>query len=140
SALLFACSIRKPTSPVILVEVVTASVLVYLVATEERPRVFRALDLPPVRFTGRISYSFYLLHMVGLAVATMIAPASSLAELLLAISITLPMAWVSWKYIEIPFLHLRASRKSEHPHDVVADDCRLHDSVRQTTASTRIVD
>src|SRR5262249_13189584 len=114
--------------------------IVYLVATEERARVFRALDLPPVRFIGRISYSFYLLHMVGLALAAMIAPASSLARFLLATSITLPMAWVSWKYIEMPFLHLRSSKKSQHPHNVMADDRGLDDSMRRPTASTRIID
>lgn len=117
-ALLLACGLRKQTSPVILVEVATASMLVYLVATEEYTRAFRVLDLPPVRFVGRVSYSFYLLHMIGLALAEAVAPGSALAQFFLAVGITLPMAWVSWRFVEMPFLRLRASRKSEHTYNV----------------------
>ena len=139
-ALLFICSIRKQTSPVILIEVVSASVLVYLVAVKECLKVFAVLDLFPVRFIGRISYSFYLLHMVGLAFAAMIAPSSRLTQFFLAVIITAPMAWMSWRFIEVPFLRLRALRRSEHPHNIVADDSRLHNSMCGTATSARIID
>jgi peptidoglycan/LPS O-acetylase OafA/YrhL len=32
------------------------------------------LDLPPVHFVGRISYSFYLLHLIGLSLALRFEP------------------------------------------------------------------
>jgi exopolysaccharide production protein ExoZ len=118
--LLLACGLHKQTSPTILVEAVAASMLVYLVATENHSRLFSALDLPPIRFVGRISYSFYLLHMIGLAVAIAVAPNSSFTQFLVAVLVTLPLAWISWRCIEIPFLRWRATRRAENTRDFAA--------------------
>ena len=59
---------RKQTAPVLMLECVCAACLVSLIAW--RPvALFRPLDLGVVRFYGKISYSFYLLHLLGILFA-----------------------------------------------------------------------
>jgi peptidoglycan/LPS O-acetylase OafA/YrhL len=77
--------------------------------------VFRPLDFALVRFYGRISYSFYLLHVLGMLFASRIVgtalsglPVSlgTVAMTLLTILLTTPAAYVFWRYIEMPGLNL----------------------------------
>jgi exopolysaccharide production protein ExoZ len=78
-----------------------------------------------VRFYGRISYSFYLLHMIGVAVAVnMIGDLRwpnlllVIASFALSIAIATPLAWVFWKFIEMPFISL--GKKTRPARDVRA--------------------
>jgi exopolysaccharide production protein ExoZ len=108
------CASRKQTAPLIALECASSALLVLLVAYRPTVGLFRILDLFIVRFFGRISYSFYLLHPVGVVLAIRSVEASGDLSLMaiaattaLAIVITTPIAWLSWRYIEMPFISLR---------------------------------
>jgi peptidoglycan/LPS O-acetylase OafA/YrhL len=107
------CGTRKQTAPILLIECLSAAWLVALIAW--RPvAIFRPLDLSVVRFYGRISYSFYLLHVLGMLFANrlLLLTGVSLAGLpvsvgtvaltALSVIITTPAAYLSWRFIEMP--------------------------------------
>jgi len=112
-ALFLFCALRKQNSILIMLECTSASILIMMLAFSDRIRPFRILDAPIVRFYGRISYSFYLLHPIGIAVAFRILDTNSLpvgaaiaATGLTAIAVTTAIAWPSWRFIEKPFVAL----------------------------------
>jgi exopolysaccharide production protein ExoZ len=107
---LVVCGIRKQTSFLNLAESLASGALILLVATNATSKLFAVLDLPPVRFVGRISYSFYLLHVIGLSLALRFEPQGTLALFVLGVLCTIPLAWISWRCVEVPFMRLaRAS-------------------------------
>ena len=75
-----------------------------------------ALDFIAVRFLGTISYSFYLLHMIGLAIATRLLPVEldpvirAAVLFLAALLITTPAAWLMCRFVEVPFIDLGRRR------------------------------
>ena len=84
-----------------------------LVAYQMTAAWFRFLDLSIIRFYGRISYSFYLYHMIGvllgvrlLGSAEIALPLKILIELVLAVVLTTPVAWLSWRFVEKPLIAL----------------------------------
>ncbi len=112
-ALFCFCGLRKQTALIIMLECVSAGLLLVLVAFVDSIRLFRLLDAPIVRFYGRISYSFYLLHPIGLAIAlrgldtaSLPAAAAIAATGVTAIAATTAMAWLSWRAVEKPFVAL----------------------------------
>jgi peptidoglycan/LPS O-acetylase OafA/YrhL len=123
--LFWACSFFKPEGIwTALVECVSAATLVMLVAYRTDARLFSPLDLPIVRFYGRISYSFYLLHPLSLWTTARLTShlyeydSSLPVTLILAISFlfslmfTTPLAYLSWRYVERPALRWRSARQS----------------------------
>lgn len=91
-----------------------ASIL--LIATRQQGVVARALDLRPVRWMGEISYSVYLWHLpvILLLVKTGVARGENHAglglNLLLVFAVTVPLAHLTWKYVERPAMaHKRRS-------------------------------
>ncbi|MFT4116528.1 acyltransferase family protein [Bradyrhizobium sp.] len=108
--LLLYCGLQKQTAPVILLEACSSGLLIALIAFSPAQRGFRLLDRPAIAFFGRISYSFYLLHMIGLSLAARIGTiagwpiASIVLTTILCVLLTAPMAWVSWRFIEKPFI------------------------------------
>jgi len=77
----------------------------------------RLLSIPPMRWIGLVSYSFYLWHWPVLAFANYLLMEAPPWPLGLALMIpALGMAWVSWRYVERPFrTHAadpRATRRS----------------------------
>lgn len=105
-AVLVFCGTRKQTPLLNLGESLAAGALIILIVTDPTSKLFAPLDLPPVRFVGRISYSFYLLHVVGLSLALRFGPKSTLPLFGLAVLCTIPMAWISWRCVEVPFMKL----------------------------------
>jgi peptidoglycan/LPS O-acetylase OafA/YrhL len=112
-ALLLFCALRKQNPIVMMLECTSASVLIMMIAFSDWIRPFRILDVPIVRFYGRISYSFYLLHPIGIAVAFRILDTNSLPvgaalaiTALTAIAVTTVMSWPSWRLIEKPAIAL----------------------------------
>jgi peptidoglycan/LPS O-acetylase OafA/YrhL len=106
---LVVCGTRKQTPLLNLGESLAGGVLVLLVATNSTSKLFAVLDLPPVHFVGRISYSFYLLHVIGLALALRFEPRGAFSLFVLGVLCTVPLAWISWRCIEIPFMRMAKS-------------------------------
>ena len=75
---------------------------------------FRPLDTGPARFFGAVSYSFYLLHLLGVSIAIRLLDPLGLyaggmaistvvvLTTLVAILLTAPVAWLSRRWIEVP--------------------------------------
>ena len=104
------CAIRKQTAPVILLEVWGSAWIIASIAFGPPNAVFRPLDYWLVRFYGRISYSFYLLHPLGIMLAIQCLSHFGLQPnvgtivlaTVLAVLLTTPLAWLSWRMIEVP--------------------------------------
>jgi peptidoglycan/LPS O-acetylase OafA/YrhL len=109
----------------LLAECLSSATLVALIAYREGERIFAPLDYPLVRFYGKISYSFYLLHPLSLWFAAWVAdhvqrlsdlPVSvvALVAAVCSVAATTPFAYLSWRYVEIPFVSLgKSARRQE---------------------------
>ena len=122
-ALILVCWLRKQTAIVVFLESFGSATLIFLVAANSGDRLFAVLDSIVVRFFGRISYSFYLLHMIGLSLAVRTVPPSSILYFVFGVAYTAPMAWLSWRLVEKPFISLgrrfdvnHFAGASYHPH------------------------
>jgi peptidoglycan/LPS O-acetylase OafA/YrhL len=117
SVLLFwYCGTSKQTAPVLLIECLSAAWLVLMVAWQPLA-FFRPLDSGAVRFYGKISYSFYLLHVLGMLFANRLLaltmfphmglPISISAIVVTALSvlITTPAAYLLWRFVEVPCIN-----------------------------------
>lgn len=103
----------------------SAAILVALIISFPTAAVFRPLDFKIIRFYGRISYSLYLLHMLGIGAAFRIFQtlgfdsfalppfAGALVTTGLAIVCTTPLAYLSWRFVERPFLSLASAKTLE---------------------------
>jgi peptidoglycan/LPS O-acetylase OafA/YrhL len=107
------CGTHKQPALVLLLECASAAWLVALIAW--RPvAIFKPLDFGPVRFYGKISYSFYLLHVLGMLFADRLLTLAgvSLSGLpvsvgtitltVVSVMVTTPAAYLSWRFIEMP--------------------------------------
>ena len=96
-----------------------AFAFVLFVAVERHSWLHRILNSPVARFYGRISYSFYLLHFIVLyTIAAAVLPHFddptarshylSLSFFLIVTSVVAvtPLAYASWRWIEVPFIRL----------------------------------
>ena len=98
-----------------------ASALILLAVTRSpASRVGRVLGAAPLRFFGKYSYALYLVHqpMILALRETSLAPrrmmswrggalGADLTFLALALTASVGVAWLSWRYWEEPFLRLR---------------------------------
>jgi peptidoglycan/LPS O-acetylase OafA/YrhL len=108
------CGTRTQSALVVMLECMSAATLVMLIAYRPTAGLFDPLDFKLSRFYGRISYSFYLLHLLGIlfvarAVAILDLPLSSLPKsaatillTLVSIVMTTPAAYLSWRFVEVP--------------------------------------
>jgi peptidoglycan/LPS O-acetylase OafA/YrhL len=112
------CGTRTQSSLVLMLECTSAATITALIAYRPNMALFAPLDFKLVRFYGRISYSLYLLHPLGMLFAyraidppTLHAwgmPLSLTVVLttLAAILFTTPAAWLSWRFVEMPAIGL----------------------------------
>jgi peptidoglycan/LPS O-acetylase OafA/YrhL len=106
---------RKQTAYTILVATICATALISLTAASGRRTLLGiVLDTSVVQFLGKISYSFFLLHMIGLWVAAHILPRMPplpyvLSGFVVGAAVTVPMAWLLWRFVEVPFILLGRS-------------------------------
>jgi peptidoglycan/LPS O-acetylase OafA/YrhL len=116
------CSFFKPTGTwALLVQCVTSAVFVGLVAYRGDIALFALLDRPVVRFYGKISYSFYLLHPLTLWSAGWLSqrligqfdslPVSLIlfAVFVFSVAAITPLAYASWRFVERPAMNMRSS-------------------------------
>jgi peptidoglycan/LPS O-acetylase OafA/YrhL len=108
------CGSRTQSGIVLALECLAAATFVILVVWQPAAPLFRVLDARPVRFFGSISYSFYLLHLLGMSVAFRLLhplelyaagmPVSAVTVLasIASILLTAPVAYLSWRLIEVP--------------------------------------
>jgi peptidoglycan/LPS O-acetylase OafA/YrhL len=120
------CSFFKPTGTwTLLVQCLSAATVVMLIAWRAEATTFAPLDLAVVRFYGKISYSFYLLHPLTLWGADRLMDNSIarfetvpmtlvvIAAFVGSVIAVTPLAWLSWKFVELPAMNrLRAARAS----------------------------
>jgi exopolysaccharide production protein ExoZ len=59
----------KQTAPILALECLSAAILIMLIAWRQDMVLFKPLDFKLIRFYGRTSYSFYLLHPLGMLFA-----------------------------------------------------------------------
>ena len=112
---LVAGMLKQDAGLMILMDCIGGALLVLAISQWPYQRMMKPLDWPPVRFYGRISYSFYLLHM--LTVAPAIALGARLFEdlnpwttamtlsMLTILAAAVP-ALACYKLIEIPGMNL----------------------------------
>ena len=109
------CGTRHQSGLLLAVECVAAAGLVMLIVWQPLA-IFSPLDWAPVRFYGRISYSLYLLHLLGILFASRLIAFVGLSiagsttgyaiVMALAILITTPVAYLSWRFIEVPCVNI----------------------------------
>jgi peptidoglycan/LPS O-acetylase OafA/YrhL len=121
-AVMVIVAVRKQTAVTIFFETACASVLICLAAFgPAKLLALRPFDLGVARFYGRISYSFYLLHMPALGIAVRLLPSGqppvvgAAILFLTALSITTPAAWLMWRFIEVPFIAFGRRRMVRWP-------------------------
>jgi peptidoglycan/LPS O-acetylase OafA/YrhL len=113
----FFCGFKKQTAPILALETVSASVIVAITAYRNIS-LLRILDLKALGLYGDISYSFYLLHMIGVGAAFRLINAGHMPQLVgfsiicfAAIVITTSLAYLSWRIIELPPMRFARSWK-----------------------------
>jgi peptidoglycan/LPS O-acetylase OafA/YrhL len=133
---------RTQSALVLLLECLSAAAVIALIAWRPAMTLFRPLDLGLVRFYGQISYSFYLLHLIGISLTfRLVEPATwnaagiplSLTVILttaISILLTTPVAYLSWRFIEVPAVDLGKSfgNRQKAVSSVGAEDARLAES------------
>ncbi len=108
------CGARTQSALVMMLECLSAGTLIMLVAWRQDLVPFKVLDFKLVRLFGRISYSFYLVHPLGMWLAFRELNPSALHAwgmplsvtivftTLVAIIFTTPAAWLAWRLVEMP--------------------------------------
>ncbi|AXC11536.1 acyltransferase 3 [Acidisarcina polymorpha] len=86
--------------------------LVILVAVQPRSLLYRGLSLRPLRWLGRISYGAYVLHDIPHVfyshIGIRLAPTHPrIAVATVALISSIGLAWLSFRYLESPFLNLK---------------------------------
>ena len=86
--------------------------LLILVALQPGTVVYRVFRLRPLRWLGRISYGAYVLHDIPhfmyAKVAERLVPSHQvIATTLIALCSTVLLAWLSFRFLETPFLDLK---------------------------------
>jgi peptidoglycan/LPS O-acetylase OafA/YrhL len=129
-----ACSFFKPTGNwSLLAECLSAATLVMLIAYRSDATTFKPLDWGVVRFYGRISYSFYLLHPLSLWTVNWVTsggyqqfptvPVSLIVVVgfLYSLVFATPLAWLSWRFVELPAMNrLRSAPESRYGPPITA--------------------
>lgn len=96
--------------------------LLAAVLASSRSKHFGWLDLKPVEFFGRISYSVYLFQLVPLVLLTqalalgLLGPGYFLPKLIMivgTIAAIIPIAWLTYRWVEAPSIRL-GRRLSDH--------------------------
>ncbi|MGL5009023.1 MAG: acyltransferase family protein [Paracoccaceae bacterium] len=88
-----------------------AAAVVLVLFTTDRGPVGRLLTARPVVWIGVISYSLYLWHQPMLAFWRITNPLAPIGQLWLVALCSVPVAWMSWRYVEQPFRTKQFARR-----------------------------
>ena len=70
-----------------------------------------ALRFAPLAFVGRVSYSLYLYHLPVLILFNLYLPlAPPYIAFPLYLAVVVPLAWASYRYVELRFMNLRQGK------------------------------
>jgi exopolysaccharide production protein ExoZ len=112
------CATRTQSALVLMLECLSASTLIMLIVWHPEMSLFEPLDFRMIRFYGRISYSFYLLHPLGISFAFRIFDPKALNAsgiplsmttvfaTFVSVMLTTPVAWLAWRFIEAPAIRV----------------------------------
>jgi peptidoglycan/LPS O-acetylase OafA/YrhL len=106
--LLGAIFLGSSSAPLLLMTSLASIGATLVIASSERgiSAAGRLLSLRPVVFVGLISYSLYLWHwplIVFQQMDGLLAGSSGTMTKLTLIAVSIGMAWLSWKFVEMPF-------------------------------------
>lgn len=117
----------------------------FSIPAPEDSQLFRGL-----RFIGRVSFSFYLLHPLTLAFGPDLAPVFSAAveagapplalaatTFLISSIIILPLAWMQYRLIELPGIAIGKALLRQHRHHAFSDGGRRRNVKGSASASLR---
>jgi peptidoglycan/LPS O-acetylase OafA/YrhL len=76
----------------------------FTLAASDRPSPHPVLGRGPLAFLGRVSYSAYLYHLLVLVVWNAYMPPLGWLSMPLYLGVVIAIAWVSWRWVERPFL------------------------------------
>jgi exopolysaccharide production protein ExoZ len=108
------CGTRTQSALILMLECWSAATVIVLIAQHPAMGLFKPLDFTLIRFYGRISYSFYLLHPLGIEFAFRISNPLAINAFSVPLSITFifytifsivlttPIAYLAWRFIETP--------------------------------------
>ena len=108
------CGSRHQSAIVMMLECLSAAVFIVLLVWQPPLALFKPLETKVALFFGAVSYSFYLLHLLGISFAIRLLDPLGLYAGGMAISavvvlttgvailLTTPAAWLSRRWIEIP--------------------------------------
>jgi peptidoglycan/LPS O-acetylase OafA/YrhL len=124
-AVFCACAFFKPSGTwALLAQCLSAATLVMPIVYRPEVPLLAVLDARIVRFYGRISYSFYLLHPLtfwatGQLTAWLLNGFDGLPLTVVAVSCVVfsvaavtPLAWASWRFVELPAMNRRSLPKA----------------------------
>ena len=83
--------------------------LFFAIAAEPAGARHPILASAPLTFTGSISYSIYLYHLVVLALWNRYMPPVGWLAFPLYVATVFSIGWISWRYVEVPFLRKKAA-------------------------------
>lgn len=83
----------------------------FALAASDRPVPHPILGRGPLRWLGRVSYSAYLYHLLVLGLWNEFLPDLGWMSFPLFLAAVFSIAWISWRYVEAPFLRISAERR-----------------------------
>lgn len=131
-ALFCFCGSRTQSALVLLLECLSSAAIIALIAWRPAMALFKPLDSRLARFYGQVSYSFYLLHLIGISIAFRLTDPAALNAAGLPLSLTVmfatavsillttPAAYLSWRFIEMPVINFAKSVGRRRSQDVIA--------------------
>lgn len=87
--------------------IVAATGVVLILAATQNGSVARALSWQPLVFIGSISYGLYLFHRPIMRVVSGMGLEGQVVPMLAAATLSIGVAWVSWRYVERPMLRFK---------------------------------
>ena len=90
---------------------------VSIIAAISETRFAAFFGLAPWRLLGRISFSIYLWHYLIIQFVARDVPINSNLQFILILMVTLPLSWLSYRFIERPFINWghRKTNRWNHP-------------------------